>query len=92
MTASTKCYYCDGLVFELRAAEILDCAHPHRFIQCSKCGMPAGVIESQHIGTLLAEQYERDATFRASVSTRLQTIDQKLSRLLDMLEPQKSSS
>jgi hypothetical protein len=90
--AATKCFYCDGLVFELNAAQILDCAKPHCFIQCAKCGMPVGVVESQHIGTLLAEQTERDSGFRAAITTRLHAIDHKLSQILEMLGQQKSSS
>ena len=68
---ATKCFYCEGLVFELHSAEILDDAHPHCFIQCAKCGMPVGVTENQHIGTLLAEQTERDAGFRAAMNWSL---------------------
>jgi hypothetical protein len=90
--ATTKCFYCDGMVFELHTAEILDCAHPHCFIQCTKCGMPVGVVESQHVGTLLAEQTERDATFRAAISTRLQSIEHTLSRVLEKLAQQKANS
>ena len=90
--ATTKCFYCDNPSFELETAEILDCAHPHCFIQCAKCGMPVGVTESQHIGTLLAAQTERDADFRAAMTTRFRTIDQKLSQILAMLGQQKPSS
>jgi hypothetical protein len=51
--------------------------------------MPVGVVENQHLGTLLAEQSERDATFRAAMSNRLQVIEGKLSRILEMLGHQK---
>jgi len=79
--AKSKCFYCDGLVFEIQTVEILDCAHQHCFIQCTKCGMPVGAVESYNIGQLLSKQSERDAIFRASTHDRLLSIERAFRRI-----------
>ncbi|MGC2135422.1 MAG: hypothetical protein WA661_19415 [Xanthobacteraceae bacterium] len=78
---NTKCPKCDSLVFELVSLEIQDVHFPHNAIQCANCGRPIGVIERENIGALLAEHDERNATFRASISTRLGLVQDHLSRL-----------
>lgn len=82
----TKCPNCDTLVFELVSLEIQDIRFPHKAIQCAKCGCPIGVVESENIGELFAQQNERNATFRASISTRLGLIQDHLSRLDDAFQ------
>lgn len=89
MPARTKCFYCDGLVFEICAVEVLDAAQPYQVVQCARCGMPVGLAESPHIEALLAAQTERDATFRAAVTTKVQWIDRKLAEILEAVTPQK---
>jgi hypothetical protein len=92
MAVKTKCFYCDGLVFEIAAVEVLDAAQPYQVVQCARCAMPIGLAESPHIEALLAAQTERDATFRASVTTRLQWINQKLAEVLEAVAPQKTTT
>lgn len=87
--AKPKCFYCDGLVFELHTAEILDCAQPHCFIQCAKCGMPVGVIESKNVGRLIEEDGVRAADFRAAVHRRLEAIESQLKGIREALVPLK---
>ena len=81
--AKSKCFYCNGLVFELCTVEILDSRLPHCFIQCAKpgCGMPVGVVESRNIGALLDEMTERDAGFRQAVFFRLGGIESRLTTI-----------
>jgi hypothetical protein len=81
--AKPKCFYCDGLVFELVAIEILDCANPHKAIQCAKCGCPIGVVPVEDVSRLLAEQADRQAGFRVSIHSRLELIEARLSRIVE---------
>lgn len=81
--AKPKCFYCDGLVFELVAIEILDCANPHKAIQCAKCGCPIGIVPDEDVSRLLAEQTDRQAEFRVSIHSRLQLIETRLTQLVE---------
>lgn len=81
--AKSKCFYCDGLVFELAPIEILDCANPHRVIQCAKCGCPIGVVPAQDVAAVLSQHYEMQSNFRVSVRSRLELIEHRLSQLLE---------
>ena len=81
--AKSKCFYCDGLVFELVAIEIQDCANPHKAIQCAKCGCPIGIVPAQDVTLLLAEQADRWAGFRVSIHSRLELIEARLSQLIE---------
>jgi hypothetical protein len=92
MTVKTKCFWCDGLIFEICAFEVLDAAQPYQVVQCAQCGMPVGLAESPHIEALLAAQTERDATFRAAMATKLQWIDRKLVEILEAVAPQKPTT
>ncbi len=81
--AKPKCFYCDGLVFELVAIEILDCANPHKAIQCSECGCPVGIVPAQDVSLLMDEQAERQASFRVSIHSRLELIEARLTQLVE---------
>lgn len=84
--ADTKCFYCNGLIFELKAIDILDSVESHkrhRVIQCANpvCGMPIGLVPARDVSEILEAMSQRDAEFRKQTHDRLKAIEQRLDRL-----------
>ena len=62
--ADSKCASCGNTSFELKEAKIEHCKFRFNFIQCASCGAVIGLIDYNHVPTLLNQIIAKLAIMR----------------------------
>ena len=53
--AVSMCPKCDSTLFELKEGKIEHAKFKYNFIQCATCGVVVGVVDFQHVPTLVTQ-------------------------------------
>ena len=81
--ATSKCS-CGNLTFEIKEVEPRNAKFKHNFIQCTKCGVPVGVIDYRNsaklIDELKSDMFKGQAAIHASLHDITQRIDKMQKR------------
>ena len=78
MAFSSKCASCGNTGFEIKDVSPAGAGYKLKFIQCSSCGVPIGVVDHANIGAFLKTQ----ETEIQSIELRLSQIERKLDQLI----------
>jgi hydrogenase maturation factor HypF (carbamoyltransferase family) len=57
--AISRCPHCNSTSFELSEGEPYQSRYKFHFVQCGHCGAPFGVIDFEHVPTLIDGLEER---------------------------------
>lgn len=88
MALSSKCGACGNVYFEIKEVSPAGARYKLFFVQCKKCGVPAGVQDYFNIGSLLTDQEKKIKDIEKRVRRVEQiavNIDNNVARLADQL-------
>lgn len=75
------CGKCGGSTFEIKEVEPKGAKFKHYFVQCQKCGVPAGIVEYRNSSALVEELSKEVKAGQAALYAELRKIADRLAKL-----------
>lgn len=82
MALGSKCGSCGSTRFETKEVSPSGGGYKQIFVQCSSCGVPAGVVDYFNLGALLKQQ----ESAIQSLDSRLSQIEHKLIQIIQAIQ------